>query len=79
MKTWKRAINATNDFSLRMTCEVYPVQVEGTIDGNGLYFRARWDVWQLAVAETVEQAIADRSSSYAIFFHESCVSAFDGN
>ena len=72
-------INAEYGCSLRMTCEACPVQVEGTIDGNGLYFRARWDAWRLTIAETVKQAISAGRSTDAIFFHESCAGVFDGS
>ena len=47
-------INAAYDCSLRMTCEACPVQVEGTVDGNGLYFRARWDACRIPVGVTCE-------------------------
>jgi hypothetical protein len=74
-----KAINAEYDCELRMTCEACPVQVEGTIDGYGLYFRSRWDSWRLAIAGTTDQAIAAGRSTDAIFYHESCAGVFDGS
>lgn len=74
-----KTISADFNCELRMTCEACPVQVEGTIDGNGLYFRARWDSWRLAIAETIDQAITAGRSADAIFYHESCAGVFDGS
>jgi len=39
------------------TCDVSPVQYEGTIDGRTFYFRARWDSWTFTIAETLEDAV----------------------
>ena len=76
-----KTISADFNCKLRITCEACPVQVEGTIDGYGLYFRSRWDSWRLAIAETVDQAIAAGRSADAIFYHESCagMAAFDAS
>lgn len=71
------AIN--NDYScdLRMTCEACPVQIEGSIDELHLYFRARWDSWSLAIAQTPELAVRANRMADAIFYHQACV--FDGS
>ena len=71
-----KAINAEYNCDLRMTCEACPVQVEGTIDGYGLYFRSRWDSWRLAIAETFEQAVRASRMGDTTFYHESSAGLF---
>lgn len=43
--------------SAAITCPAAPVQIQGTVDGKFLYFRARWDEWRLGVGDTEEDAI----------------------
>lgn len=75
------AINNDYGCDLRMTCEACPVQIEGTIDELHLYFRARWESWSLAIAQTPEQAVRASLMTDATFYHESCagLSAFDAS
>ena len=71
------AINNVYKCHLRMTCEACPVQIEGSIDGLYLYFRARWDSWRLAIAQTSELAVRASRMADAIFYHQACT--FDGS
>jgi len=71
------AINNDYNCDLRMTCEACPVQIEGSIDELHLYFRARWDSWSLAIAQTPELAVRASRMADAIFYHQACV--FDGS
>ena len=44
-----------DDPSIQLHCKLFgscPVQGEGTVMGKRLYFRARWDAWSFAVAES---------------------------
>jgi len=45
------------DDDLQLQCVISgycPVQAEGTVAGNQLYFRARWDEWSFSVSESAE-------------------------
>ncbi len=65
------AINAEFGCELRLTCEACPVQLEGTIDGLTLYFRARWASWRLAIATDLKSAVRATGQAEAAFYHES--------
>lgn len=41
----------TTDNGLHMffTCDQFPVQAEGGIDGDAFYFRARWGEWSIGI------------------------------
>jgi hypothetical protein len=44
-----------HDNAIQLECRLYghgPVQGEGTVIGNRLYFRARWDEWSFSVADS---------------------------
>lgn len=71
------AINNDYGCDLRMTCEACPVQIKGTIDELHLYFRARWDSWRLAIAQTSELAVRASRMADAVFYHQACT--FDGS
>lgn len=45
------------DSAIQLECRLHghgPVQGEGTVIGNRLYFRARWDEWSFSVADSDE-------------------------
>jgi hypothetical protein len=45
-----------HDEALQLEGRIYghcPVQAEGTVAGKAFYFRARWDAWSFAVADSV--------------------------
>src|SRR5262249_54306032 len=65
------AINKDFSCNLRLTCSACPVQLEGQIDGLVLYFRSRWDVWGLAIADELDSAVRARRQAEARFYHES--------
>ncbi len=46
------------DYLLDQTTGAAPTQFEGEVDGAAYYFRYRWGRWQLAIAETSEDAVA---------------------
>jgi hypothetical protein len=71
------AINSDYNCDLHMTCEACPVQIEGSIDELYLYFRARWDSWRLAIAQTSELAVWASRMADAVFYHQACT--FDGS
>ena len=50
-------LNAEFGCALAVTCHAAPVQVEGYVEGKYLYFRARWEEWQLAIARDQNQAV----------------------
>lgn len=45
---------------LRITCSAFPTQVEGTVDGREVYFRARHGAWEF----TVYNRTCDGDTSY---------------
>ncbi len=49
---------------LRCTCKTAPVQFEGELDGLHLYFRARGNDWDCAIAPTLDDAIAEENLVY---------------
>ncbi len=65
------AINDDFGLTLRFTCTACPVQIEGEIDGLTLYFRSRWDIWSLAIAKDLDQAVRASRQADAAFYHES--------
>jgi hypothetical protein len=75
------ALQEQYDCALEMTCEACPVQIEGTIDGYALYFRSRWDTWRLAIAPTLDEAVAAGQTANLVFYHEGSVgdSGFDAS
>jgi hypothetical protein len=50
--------------TLRCTCTAAPVQFEGELDGLHLYFRARWNSWDLAIAPTLNEAVRETNLAY---------------
>ncbi len=50
---------------LAITCGACPVQVEGTVDGMHLYFRARHGVWRICIATTKDGAVMGEGVVYA--------------
>lgn len=50
--------------NLQCTCCTAPVQFEGEVDGLALYFRARGDRWDCAIAPTLEDAIGETNLAY---------------
>ncbi len=43
----------------RVTCSLFPVQIEGTVDGDYFYFRARGGEWTLSLGATKDEAISN--------------------
>jgi hypothetical protein len=46
------------------TCVSAPVQFEGELDGLHLYFRARGNHWDCAIAPTLDDAVAEENLVY---------------
>jgi hypothetical protein len=46
------------------TCATAPVQFEGELDGLHLYFRARGEHWDCAIAPTLDEAISEENLVY---------------
>lgn len=45
--------------TLQCTCTTAPVQFEGEVDGLWLYFRARGNHWDCAIAPTLDEAVGE--------------------
>lgn len=61
------------DVAIQLQCRLYghcPVQAEGTVMGDPLYFWARWDEWTFAVADSVDGDPIDISFPEQGFFCE---------
>lgn len=43
--------------TMTQTSPACPVQYEGTIEDKSFYFRARWDQWTFALADSLEEAV----------------------
>jgi len=46
------------------TCATAPVQFEGELDGLHLYFRARGEHWDCAIAPTLDEAVSEENLVY---------------
>lgn len=44
---------------IRFTCDQFPVQAEGDVDGDKFYFRARWGEWAFGVPSNPADDPAD--------------------
>ncbi len=56
-----------------------PVQAEGTLAGQPLYFRARWDEWSFAVSDWPDLNPVDIQSPDAGFYREARYGAAGGD
>lgn len=50
-------LNAQHGASIRLTCDAAPVQYEGKIGDNFVYFRSRFDDWRIGIGKTEKAAI----------------------
>ena len=66
---WKRDDSLA--LAMRMTTPGAPVQYEGMVQGRPFYFRARWDTWRFAIADTFDEAVRANENSEAVFFRSS--------
>ena len=42
----------------RITCEICPAQIEGTVNGVVVYFRSRHGFWQFGAGATIGEAVS---------------------
>jgi len=58
-------VMVADGIDLAITCGACPVQIEGTVDGMGLYFRARHGAWRIGIAPTVDDAVMGVGAVYS--------------
>lgn len=65
--------------ALEMTCSACPVQIEGTVDGEQLYFRARWGEWTCCIAtDRTTAVLADSADEEGVHYFRWGNDAEDG-
>ena len=58
------------DLKMEMTCEIAPVQIEGTINGKPFYFRSRYKRWTMTIVHENKNPVFPAKESDVLFYRE---------